>query len=250
MRRRPLRVLTWNTHLGRALRAGGLWWLVEKTRPHIVALQEVVPGSGDLPKALGPRYARFPKEQPHPRANGTYVAWRADRFEFLHGENDEISFGSRFERRRVIVVLRDRRTGRRVVVASVHPDPLGLGFVRANPRARAIHERQIAAIANRLARLAEPGDVVIAAGDVNEHLGSAIPSALAPRTVRGRFSAVGLTAAVDVLGGPTYLDDVFARLGGGVRLTGRRVIPVPYGDSDHDAVLATLSVRRLKKTTA
>lgn len=246
---------TWNCHVSQALHSGGLGWLLEAApRVHVWSLQEVkrvhhlraaLREAGALRDwtIIPGRYAR----------NGAmpYLLVRnRRRFEVERVTRRRLEPAA-YPRTMLSAIIHDNRTNRPIWGQSLHVDPLGRGFLRANPRARRRHEQQVQAFADVFGD-APPQAVSVSGGDFNERLRLG-PKAMRPdlweRSARGRFEAEG--------GFPGFrltrrgsrwvdLDDVFVRDDDYVRVVNRRVLEPPVRGNDHRAVVLRMRVKILK----
>lgn len=245
-RTRRLRTVTYNGHVGIAFRNGALPFLARHGRFDVAFLQEcrnVADVKRDLPPS---KWHYAPVEQP--RKGTTYVVARKRRFDLLGVENLDVTFGEQHERRLVVATLRDKRTRRVVVATSLHVAPLGQGFEHAHPGARARHEKQVQAYADRMAEV-PVGAVAVLGGDVNERLwqDAGLPRHLRERSVVGRMAEAGLLPTFKVAGQGAGLDEIFFRPDPYVRLVKRERVEVPVKGGDHPAVKATFRIRKAKR---
>lgn len=246
----PVSVGTWNTHVSHALRQGGLEWLLEHAPGVKLWCLQEVESPRDVTDAL--RRARVlgdwelaPARGYSRRGGMPYVLAHRSRFRVLSQRHRALR-PANYPRALLDVLLEDIRAQRMWGVSSVHVDPLGRGFVRANRMARKWHERQVQANATLAA--SRPGDwVSVAAGDWNEHLGQlgAIKGPLARRHALARMAAAGLAPSYRQVHPPgrVDLDDVFLRMDPFVRVHWRRMLTPPQRGNDHNAVIVRLQVR-------
>lgn len=248
-----LGVLTWNTHMGRALTHDMWEWLVQTLPPiHVLFLQEVA-SYPKLRAILGPRWIVLPWW----KVDGctTAIAVKRKRFKVEQRLVRKIRFGSKHARHLVVMTVEDLRSRRLLLLGCLHPDPLGKGFVNANRLARWRHVMQVRAYVAyvRAWRRRHLGGQVILGGDVNEKIGDDRHLAvhqpdLHKVTAMHLFREVGLTAAHAQTrsGPPPHLDDVWTTKG--LELLQRQQF-IPPADVegrehlDHDLVYAQYKVK-------
>lgn len=255
----PLNVLTFNTHIGQALRNDSLGWLVDRAPgAHIILLQEV-PDLESVHAAMRRaemlRTWRILPKNGFQRRGLPYILVRKRRFTLKFHNAPNISNGSRHARARAAAVLFDKRTNRDVWLANVHTDPLGLGFGKANPGARKIHISQTDAYADFFQDAPVFGSVEIAGGDWNERLAEPIQQQrdpLSSRTATQTMRRVGLVPSRDLLprgkgNREVRLDEIFVSPQPYVRVIGRRLMDPPGKADDHNAVLTRMRIERIEK---
>jgi hypothetical protein len=244
LRNARLRVLDLNTHTGASLRNGTLARLIKRRRPHVVLLQEVQREDfDDLTEALD---AVGDADDWHRIGSADCVILlRADRFDVLARNVDDITYGENHTRHGAHVIAEDTITGRVCSFQSVHCQPLGRGLARANKGARNRQTRQLTWFADNSAD--RPDDwVIIDGGDVNQPMWmkpSRLPARVRHASAHLIWGAVGMVAASTIDGDdPARLDDFFVR--DDPHVTGLRRIVIPtYGPGDdHDAVLLKLRI--------
>ena len=108
--------------------------LVRSSSPDVVAFQEVVPAQAGYLRGKMPEYgfAGEYRNEDRTSGQGNLVAWRRDRFELVEtrtfwlSETPDVpgskSWGSGWRRTCTLAALREKRTGVRICVASVHLD--------------------------------------------------------------------------------------------------------------------------------
>ena len=108
--------------------------LVRSSSPDVVAFQEVVPAQAGYLRGTMPEYgfAGEYRNADRKSGQGNLVAWRRDRFELVEtrtfwlSETPDVpgskSWGSGWLRTCTLAALREKRTGVRICVASVHLD--------------------------------------------------------------------------------------------------------------------------------
>ena len=108
--------------------------LVRSSSPDVVAFQEVVPAQAAYLRGKMPEYgfAGEYRNEDRTSGQGNLVAWRRDRFELVEtrtfwlSETPDVpgskSWGSGWRRTCTLAALREKRTGVRICVASVHLD--------------------------------------------------------------------------------------------------------------------------------
>lgn len=239
----PLRVLTFNTHVGLAVTAGALNWLLKQIAfPHLVFLQEVKPRAV---KRLGRIYPT--RNWGHVKRGTQYTVYKKSRFTLLWVDNEVITFGEKHRRDRLVLGLYDKRANRLVVACNAHTAPMGKGLVGANARQRRIHMEQTQAYADRMAQVPE-GAVAIAGGDWNEDLDLEYTDLKwHRRSALGRLGRAGMVPVYKLLNGWVRFDDIFLRPERYIRPKKRRVVHVPFKVVDHKAIFVAMKVRRLRK---
>lgn len=140
------RVLVINVHADQGLKYNIIAWCLRNVsrRANIMFFCEVR-SRKLLQSKLGDRWMIIPLYD-KTRANN-YVAVKqnrgGDRFQVVSWEDDDISFGSQYDRAMRGAVLHDRKLRRLLVLSSMHPDPMGLGLEGAPDSVRNRHVRQV-----------------------------------------------------------------------------------------------------------
>ena len=144
--------------------------LVRSSSPDVVAFQEVVPAQAAYLRGKMPEYgfAGEYRNEDRTSGQGNLVAWRRDRFELVEtrtfwlSETPDVpgskSWGSGWRRTCTLAALREKRTGIRICVASVHLDC-------ASPLAK---EEGMRLVLRRLPEFSAGAPVVLA-GDFNSN---------------------------------------------------------------------------------
>ena len=227
-----LRIVNFNVHVNLAVSGGGTTWLVQHYHPDIFTLQEVI--KAKPLRAKHPHYHCLPVS--HPNQIGTYVLAKKDRFTVLRVENPDVTYGGEFPRRRTVAVLRDKVTGRVLVVGDIHAQPDGKRFRPSRRTARAVRQAQFHSYANRMK--AVPGNrAAFCAGDFNTWLKS-------PRSPAVKEMATArMVPTYKVKGGRVRIDEIFFRPSTFLKLTRRAMLKVPTSGDDHDAILADFALK-------
>lgn len=247
--RKPLRVMTVNTHATEALTS----WLVDLMLDldvHLAFLQEI---NGDqrwhrVPDLFGRDFHVVPDDEHRVGqwAGATPILARKNRFEVLSQSNPQVTewlgggkHGALHPTRyRTAARLADKVTGRQVVGHSVHT------WVMGRESWDAEHVKQVRGVAASCQRRAK-GRVVFAGGDWNENLNKPVRSA---EDCRAIMRAAGMVRAGERLHmgtqttsthGGSWLDDVFFRNDGIAVPQHLRIINV---HSDHFGVLVDFGV--------
>lgn len=197
---RPLGQLCWNTRIGLNF-TPDTWAWVRKHLPlvHVLYLQEVK-DVARVERILGDDWIVWPD---HRGLQGTVclVAIRKRRFVLEDTVRRQIK-SAKHQREIIALVVTDKRTSRKLVLGSLHVDPLGKGFVEANAIARVRHINQVEAWADFAKGWIGWSDdaAVFIGGDVNErlqdeHTVARRKPALADKTVLAQFRQVDLTSA-------------------------------------------------------
>lgn len=188
----------------------------------------------------------------------TCVALRKQRFSVIDLVRVPIKSG-KHQREVLGIVARDKRTNRKMFFGSMHVDPLGKGFVEANPMARARHIHQVWEWARWTQRfLQQSGDnAAFIGGDVNErmnleHQVAEKKPALRHRTTIAQFREVGLQPAAEARQqrNKVKMLDIF---GGGrkVKCTQRLQFTIPDGVEgaeflDHELVYTQWALKKVE----
>lgn len=237
---------TWNTHVGIALRNGGLRWLMKRAPQMVACSLQEVPGPVFLRRYLPDGWGFAPAGTSGLDGKLSYVAFDRDRFEFKWSGGEDITHGEKYDRRRATVGLHDRITGRLVIQSSVHVAPLGKGFARAKVGYRKLHEGQVQEYADATAK--RPLDaVVIDAGDWNERLAEHLPDRLRNKSAIARMRRAGSFPAHQLApnpAGPVKLDDLFIKTRPFIEVKRRKVLDPPVRGNDHHAVVTRLRIER------
>jgi hypothetical protein len=249
----PLGLLTWNTRIGLGFTDDTWEWVLENIAPvHVVFLQEVR-DVRQVQRIVGDRWYVWPRTWRHGTATEV-VLIRKKRFRIEALVRKPI-FSTKHERHITGIDVTDKRSERPMFLGSLHVDPLGAGFVAANPIARARHVRQVAAWAQWLQRwqaITLNGRAFVG-GDFNERMHDEPDVArrkprLAKKTAMALFRKVHMRPAHQVRKQHAKFDDVFAG-GKGLRLRLRRTIDVPDDVQgakhlDHELVYVLYAVRK------
>lgn len=167
----PLGVLTWNVRIGLGFTFATWEWVLKNLpRLHVVFLQECR-DFDKIQRIMGDDWLVFPGHRVD--KGGCAVAVRLGRFEVLKRTHQRIV--SRKHQRDIVALdVHCKRTGRRAMLGSLHVDPLGEGFIKANRMARRLHIRQMRAWASFVHSWFRvfDGGFAIVGGDVNEQMGN------------------------------------------------------------------------------
>jgi len=246
-----LEVGTWNSHVGTALRDGGLAWLMKQEPDVDVWLLQEVPDRATLLKhGVDEKewHLVVPKREPGGGVDSVILA-RKSRLKPLTHASPNISHGETNERgkprprHRTTARFRDLRTGRITALGSMHVHPLGKGLAGAAAGARKIHVAQVAEWAKWAKGRTNPEAVVILGGDGNERLLAKVPARLAAQSLPGQLEVTGLRFAhTQHDGGAVELDDIANRDDPFVKVTDRRSHVPPAKGNDHAAVVVAYAI--------
>jgi len=225
-----LRIINFNVHVNLAIAGGGTTWLVQHYHPDIITLQEVM--KAKPLRAKHPHYFCVPGNSD----NGTYILAKKDRFEVLRVENPDVTYGGKFERRRTLVLLRDKVTRRVLVVADIHAQPDGKRFRPSRRTARAVRQAQFHSYSTRM-KAVPKNRAAFCAGDFNTWLKSRRSPAVK------EMAQAGLVPTYKVKGGRVKIDEIFFRPSTFLKLTRRMLLKVPTSGDDHDAILADFALK-------
>lgn len=236
-----LTVAAFNTHVGDALRNGGVRWLKREVNADLYLLSEVQsPGARARLRFVFPptrwKYVGVKPPSTSRGAAGTIIVTRRSRLRFLSGSNTLVSrYVDRMHptRRTTVGWYIDRLTGAHVTAMSMHMWTLaGSG---GDPKIRAGHVAQINRYAAHARNARAQGDLVIAGGDVNERVNG---DGTQPVEEAMRHAGMGLTRPwtdrVD------SLDDIWRSTVAGARAVksaNYRRLRVPGKGIDHPAIV-------------
>lgn len=255
---RSLGILTWNTRIGLGFTEQTWSWVWEHIAPlHVLFLQEVTDPT-KVARILGDEWYSWPLRKPG-STNCCVVAIKARRFRVIDRVMRGNRHGSKHERHIMALEVFDKRSERPMLLGSIHVDPLGNGFIKANALARRRHINQVDAWCRYIASWlgSDMGDkAVFVGGDVNEHMreerqvAEAKPR-LAGSTTIALFRGIRMIPAhLEPQGreGLVKFDDIFSG-GRGVKVEERRSFTIPehiHGAQflDHSLVHVVYSVRR------
>jgi len=162
-------------------RTSGLWSMMRAHGADIATFQEFQqPQHSTLVSLMGGQYGIYPvsPDRLTPRA----IVWRQDRFELISGELMYNAWFGGSERRTPRVLLKDRRTGLEIYVATYHNPPDTQGNQRRWRQAALTSQ-----VASTRRLIAETGRPVIITGDLNDRA----PVWAAWRTIPGFSAASG-----------------------------------------------------------
>lgn len=251
-----IRVLTINVHVGLVIFAGALAWVLARTPGvHIVLVQEASrprPRRALLKTFKGKKWHRVGPGVSEGGLVGTYVFLKKARFQLLDEVNRPISdYVSNMHPARELTaaVALDKRTGRRVVVSSVHTWHIVGRVLGAKGPISEGHIAQVRATAefHRDQLEAYPQSVQIAGGDFNERLSK-------PAQGKRELSALYLMRKIAQMV-PAFkrtqtgsrqvgVDDVFVHLKPWVQVKRRKYIKIPFKVADHPAILVVLAIEK------
>lgn len=201
---RPIGQLAWNVRIGLGFTIETWRWVLMHTPMlHVVYLSEVK-NVANVQEIMGPQWYVFPHRRPGNFGTVCVVALRLRRFTILTEVFDNIK-SAKHERAIVGLVAEDKRTGRKIFFGPMHVDPLGKGFIKANPMARARHIHQVwewARFVHRFLVTNPINGAVFVGGDVNErmdleHQVADLKPRYAGRTAVAQLKGAGLTPAAE-----------------------------------------------------
>lgn len=228
-------IVSFNGHVGQGLRSFALRWVLLRNILTSIVLVQEGRGVEFLKKNLGRRFRHFPLSQPgdHGRDAMTYVAWLRARYRFVEGWNYDIRHDSVHARRMTAVLLKERLTKKMLLVVTMHPDPMGLGWEAPRPVVRR-HQLQMKEYLDFIEDIQKeyPGIKVIAGGDLNERLQTEVPENYQEYSALHGLKRLGLKPAH--LGS---LDGIWTSTGGE-----GRSIDVPREGMDHSVAVATTKI--------
>jgi hypothetical protein len=252
---RSLGILTWNTRISLGLTEQTWSWVLEHIAPlHVILFQEVK-DPNRVRNILGDDWFVWPFL--NYRTNGCVVALKVRRFTVIDKVLRDNKHGSKHLRHIVALEVHDRRTERPMLFGSLHVDPLGAGFLKANRLARGRHIRQVDSWCRYIAAYLGLGlhhQAAFVGGDVNEDMKQEYrvkqeQPRLAGSTVLALMAGIYMKPAFKERPNTgVKFDDVFHG-GRGIKVVGRRSIKIPehiHGGEhmDHELVHVEYMVRR------